>query len=73
MMLRVTATVILVGMASAAWADGPKKPEKSVPWAQYNQGVRWEASLQDALKKAKESGKPVLVHQLVGDMKAEGC
>ena len=27
---------------------------------------------EEALKKAERTGKPVLLHQLVGDMKAEG-
>jgi ABC-type sugar transport system substrate-binding protein len=65
---------MLAGMAAAAMAQqNAPKPAKTVPWSAYNKGVRWEASLEDALKKAGETGKPVMLHQLVGDMKAEGC
>jgi hypothetical protein len=69
----VLAIGILAGMAAAAAAQNAAKPPKPIPWGGYNQGVRWEASLEQALKKAEETGKPVMLHQLVGDMKAEGC
>jgi hypothetical protein len=61
---------ILAGMAAVAAAQNAPKPG---PWAGYNRGVHWENSLDEALKKAGETGKPVMLHQLVGDMKAEGC
>jgi hypothetical protein len=61
---------ILAGMAAVAAAQSASKPE---PWSGYNRGVHWENSLDEALKKAAETGKPVMLHQLVGDMKAEGC
>jgi hypothetical protein len=64
---------ILAGMAAAAAAQNAPKPPKAIPWSGYNQGVRWELSLDQALKKAEQTGKPVMLHQLVGDMKAEGC
>jgi Ni/Co efflux regulator RcnB len=60
-------------LAGAAVAQQSPKTQKTVPWARYNQGVHWESSLDEAFKKAEKLGKPVLLHQLVGDMKAEGC
>ena len=66
----VMAIGILAGMAAAAAAQSTPKP---TPWSGYNKGVHWEASLDEALKKAEQTGKPVMLHQLVGDMKAEGC
>ncbi len=69
----VLALGLLAGMAAAAMAQNAPKAPKPVPWAGYNKGIHWEASCEEALKKAAETGKPVLLHQLVGDMKAEGC
>ena len=66
----VMAIGILAGMAAVAAAQNAPQPG---PWSGYNRGVHWEASLDEALKKAEETGKPVMLHQLVGDMKAEGC
>ena len=67
----ILAIGILAGMAAAATAqNAPAQPRA---WSGYNRGVRWEASLEEALKKAEQTGKPVMLHQLVGDMKAEGC
>lgn len=42
-------------------------------WKGYNQGIRWEKSLEDAKVRAAREGKPILFHQLVGDMDKEGC
>ena len=67
------AIALAAGMSAAAAAQQAPKPLKLPPWSKYNQGVKWEASLDQALKKAAETGKPVMLHQLVGDMKAEGC
>ena len=67
----VLAIGILAGMAAAAAAQNA--PPKPIPWSGYNRGVHWETSLDEALKKAEQTGKPVMLHQLVGDMKAEGC
>ena len=61
---------LVAGMAAVAAAQTAPKPPK---WAGYDRGVHWESSLDQALKKAAETGKPVLLHQLVGDMKEEGC
>ncbi len=66
----VLAIGILAGMAAVAAAQTTPKP---APWGGYNRGVHWENSLDEAMKKAAETGKPVMLHQLVGDMKAEGC
>jgi hypothetical protein len=35
--------------------------------------IRWQSSLDEALRHAAREGKPVLLHQLVGDMDKEGC
>jgi len=43
------------------------------PWDGYNKGIRWEKSLEAALGRAAAEGKPVLFHQLVGDLDKEGC
>ena len=71
MKTQVLAIGLVLGMAAAAAAQNAKPP-KPGPWAGYNRGVRWEESVDDALQKARETGKPVMVHQLVGDMKLEG-
>ncbi len=42
-------------------------------WDGYNKGITWEKSLDDAKQKAAESKKPILVHQLVGDLDKVGC
>lgn len=73
MKISLLAIVWAAGMTAAAAAQQTAKPPKPIPWAGYNQGVRWEASVDEAFKKAERTGKPVLLHQLVGDMKAEGC
>lgn len=43
------------------------------PWAGLNRGVRWEASLDAAKKRAAAEGKPLMVYQLVGELDKEGC
>lgn len=42
-------------------------------WKGYNRGIRWEKSLDDAKARAAREGKPILFHQLVGDLDKEGC
>ena len=42
-------------------------------WQKYNQGIRWEKSLEHAQARAEKEGKPILLHQLVGDMDLAGC
>ena len=37
------------------------------------EAIRWEASLDAARTRAAREGKPVLFHQLVGDLDKEGC
>lgn len=54
-------------------AAGQQPAPKPIPWAGYNRGVKWEASLDEALKRAAKEGKPVLLYQLVGDLSREGC
>lgn len=73
MKAHLLAAALLVAMAVPAAAQSDAKPVKPPPWTSYNRGIKWETSLDLALKKAAETGKPVLLHQLVGDMKAEGC
>lgn len=43
------------------------------PWKDYNRGIKWEKSLDEARARATSEGKPILFHQLVGDMDKEGC
>jgi hypothetical protein len=48
--------------------------ETPIPgWKPFNAGVRWEPSLEAALRRAAELRRPVLLHQLVGDLDKEGC
>ena len=42
-------------------------------WKEYDKGIRWEKSLDAAKLRAAKEGKPILFHQLVGDMDKEGC
>ncbi len=42
-------------------------------WAEYGKGVKWEATLDAAKKRASKEKKPILFHQLAGDMNKEGC
>ena len=42
-------------------------------WKSYNKGITWEDSLEAAVARASREGKPILLHQLVGDMSLEGC
>ena len=43
-------------------------------WAGENdRGIRWEKSLDAAKLRAAREGKPILFHQLVGDLDKEGC
>lgn len=42
-------------------------------WKGYNRGIRWEKSLDAAKTRAAKEGKPILFHQLVGDLDKEGC
>ena len=51
--------------ATAAWAGEE--------WKGYDKGIRWEKSLDAAKLRAIKEGKPLLFHQLVGDMDKEGC
>jgi hypothetical protein len=54
------AAVTLLVLAQAAW-DG------------YDKGIKWEKSLDAAVERAKKEKKPILFHQLVGDLDKEGC
>jgi hypothetical protein len=42
-------------------------------WEDYDRGIRWEKSLDAAKLRAAREGKPILFHQLVGDLDKEGC
>jgi len=42
-------------------------------WKDYDKGIRWEKSLEAAKQRAVKEGKPILFHQLVGDLDKEGC
>ncbi len=68
----VLASLCVLAAAGVAGAQ-QQKPPKAIPWRGYNQGVKWEASIDDALRRAAKENKPVLLYQLVGDLKSEGC
>ncbi len=59
------AFAILLAVAGVAQAQEP--------WKDYNRGIQWEKSLDEAKARAAREGKPILFHQLVGDMDKEGC
>ena len=42
-------------------------------WKDYDKGIRWEKSFDAAKARAAKEGKPILFHQLVGDLDKEGC
>ncbi len=77
----ITTFIVLVAASSLHAQDpstrcapsGQAAKPKPKPWAGYNQGVRWEKSLDEAKKRAAKEGKPILFHQLVGAMDKEGC
>jgi hypothetical protein len=35
--------------------------------------VKWEDSLENAITRSRKEKKPILLFQLVGDMRKEGC
>ena len=43
------------------------------PWKGYAGGIEWEESFDAARNRAMEENKPILLHQLVGDLDKEGC
>jgi hypothetical protein len=51
--------------ATGAWAGEE--------WKDYDRGIRWEKSLDAAKLRAAREGKPILFHQLVGDLDKDGC
>jgi hypothetical protein len=61
----MAALALLLVVAAKAAADDA--------WKGYNQGIRWETSLDAARARAAKEGKPILFHQLVGDLDKEGC
>ena len=48
---------------------------KALPWKGYkvSGSVQWAESLDRALARAQKEKKPVLLYQLVGDLRLEGC
>ena len=46
---------------------------KANPWAGYNKGITWSESVEDGIIDATVSGKVLMLFQLVGDMRLEGC
>ena len=57
-------SMILMGVVSAAGPAGGGEGDR---------GIRWEKSLKAARLRAAREGKPILFHQLVGDLDKEGC
>ena len=58
-----------IGILAAASATARAGEE----WKGYDKGIRWEKSLDAARLRAAKEGKPILFHQLVGDLDKEGC
>jgi len=54
-------------LASTAYAQEKKS------WEGYDKGITWEKSLDAAKARAAKEHKPILLHQLVGDLDKEGC
>jgi hypothetical protein len=46
---------------------------RAKPWPLYNKGVQWTQPFDAAVKKARETGKLLMIFHLVGDMSREGC
>jgi len=73
--------VTILRLASPAEAQDPCERQSlccnsgkdAKPWIGLAKGIRWEASVPEAMARAKKEGKPVLLHQLVGDLDREGC
>jgi hypothetical protein len=62
-------SMIAIGVLLAAAATA----RSDDAWKNYDKGIRWEKSLDDAKARAAREGKPILFHQLVGDLDKEGC
>ncbi len=50
--------------------DGQNKP---LPWKDYNKGVLWTKSNDQAFARAKKEKRPLLFFHLVGDLDKGGC
>ncbi len=71
MKIATVAVTVAVNVAIAlAFASTVHADEK---WVDYNKGIKWETSLDAAKVKAAREGKPILFHQLVGDLDKVGC
>ena len=64
MKLMAAIGVLLASAATARAGDS---------WKDYDKGIRWEKSFDAAKARAAREGKPILFHQLVGDLDKEGC
>jgi hypothetical protein len=62
-------TIIALGvmLASAAAARADES------WKGDDEGIHWEKSLDAAKLRAAREGRPILFHQLVGDLDKDGC
>jgi len=83
-MIRAITLSALLLVAAAPPQDSPPPPPKSKrppccdgkgpkPWAGYNKGVQWVQTMDDAVKKARDETRILMVFQLVGDLDKEGC
>ena len=61
----------LIALAVTLLAAAPATAQEA--WKSYNKGITWEDSLEAAKARAAREGKPILLHQLVGDLSLEGC
>lgn len=62
-------SILAFGVLLAAAATARAQED----WKGYGRGIRWEKSLDAAKLRAAREGKPILFHQLVGDLDKEGC
>jgi len=49
------------------------KNGRPLPWSDYNKGVQWTQTMDDAFEKAAADKKLVMVFNLVGDLDKGGC
>ena len=68
-MTSLVSMTVAIGCVLAASADAQDQER----WKGYNKGIKWEKSLEAAKARAMRESKPVLLHQLVGDMDRQGC
>ena len=61
-------SMVVIGVLFAAATAWTGETDKDL-----DRGIRWEKSLDAAKLRAAKEGKPILFHQLVGDLDKDGC